>query len=981
MEDKHFVVGIGASAGGLDAISQLFDNMPNDTGFVFVIVQHLSPDYKSLMPELLAKHTRMKIYTAEDNQTVESNCIYLNPKSNNLLIRGDKLFLADKSLRPNLNLPIDIFFHTLGEEHKDRAIGVILSGTGSDGSRGIRTIKEAGGTVYVQEPESAQFDGMPNSSINTNLVDYILTPDQIAKVLVKTEMNRIKLSSEDDELFKSNEIAFYKIIDEIHRSYGIDFKRYKRNTLLRRLEKRMNINNLERLYDYYDYAVKHDLELEKLKQDFLVGVTSFFRDSEVFDLIKKDIIPAICRKKLRDKEEEIRVWVAGCSTGEEVFSLAMLLDDHIKTKKLKLGFKIFATDVDEIALEKASSAIFSANSVKDIPDEYVDTYFVKLSNEQFSVTKYLREKVVFSQHNLLKDPPFIRMDLISCRNMLIYFENAAQKKVLMNFQFSLNVKGYMILGTSESLGSQSDHFKTIDSKWKIYQNTFETKRLPMQDMDTNYSPYLRNRDARALLPNNVALQHGENSEHTFYKYISQEFGPVLVFIDSQFNILFINGDISGRLFIKSGVFENNLLKMLNTSMVPAVRSGIRTVIKEGKEVVIKDVRNMIGDHEYCFDLSFRKLSGNDSMQFGGKGMEPVFIICFSEDREIDEQTAVVLEHAGTDALSKQHIEMMEAELNKTRIELKTVVEELETSNEELQASNEELMASNEELQSTNEELQSVNEELYTVNAELQEKNKELSLLNNDVNNLLNSTDIGTLFLDVDLRIRKFTPALTKHFNLQEGDLGRSISSFASTFREEDRKSIVTDCKSSLEKLTAVESEVWDEAGSCYLRKISPFITSEKKIEGVVVSFVDISNNKRAEEQISRSEKKYRELFDNQLSLIAVYQVIYDQDGKAVDLAYVDCNDKFAEFLELPKSELMAKNVTELRPNFMEEQKELFESYVRVVETGQSERFENYFDCLDLWSDVKVFSYEKGFGVTIADDITQRKKAEERLRKN
>ncbi len=981
MENKDlYVVGIGASAGGLYAIQQLFDHLPSNTGFTFVIVQHLSPDYKSLMPELLAKHTSMKIYTAEDNQTIEPNCIYLNPKSNNLLIKGQKLFLADKSIKPNLNLPIDIFFHTLGNEFKDRAVGIVLSGTGSDGSRGIKTIKEAGGTLYVQDPDTAQFDGMPNSSIYTNLVDYILPPAEIAKTLIKTESNRILLSSNENEVLKSNEVVFYKILDEIHRTFGIDFKQYKKNTLLRRLEKRMNINNHEKLYDYYVYAKNHKKELEHLKQDFLIGVTSFFRDIEAFDIMKNEVIPDICNKKANN-ETPIRIWVAGCSTGEEVFTLAILFDDYIKMKRLNVDFKIFATDIDEIALEKASIGQFSRNDVSEILKEYIDNYFVKAPNNKLAVIKRIREKIVFSQHNLLKDPPFIRMDLISCRNMLIYFENKAQKKVLMNFQFSLNLNGFMLLGSSESLGSQSKFFKTINAKWKIYQNIIETKRLPMQDVDNNYPIFLKNKNLQTSVINKIDFRLKDTPESIFYKYIGQEFSPAMIFIDNQFNILFVNGDITSRLSIKGGIFENNLLKMVNIDMVPIIRSGIKKAEKEHRDIIIKNVKNKIGDKEYCFDLGFRKLNSGGNVFNETNNFNEVFIVYFSEDKVIDEDKSLVLEQSTNNEISKQHIEIMETELKETKTELQNVVEELETSNEELQSSNEELMASNEELQSTNEELQSVNEELYTVNAELQEKNKELSLLNNDINNLLNSTDIGTLFLDIDLRIRKFTPALKKHFNLQPEDIGRTISSFASSFNEKDRKSIITDCKTTLEHLISIEAEVWDESGKCYLRKTLPFITDDKKIEGVIVAFVDISKNKESEKQLIQSEKRYRHLFNHQINSIAVYKVIYDNSGNAIDLCYIDANDNYAQLIHRPKGDFIGKHISAIKPNIIKKHKELFDLYVRVAETGHSERREYFFNDEEIYHDIQAFSYEKGIGVTITEDITKRKVIENKLKQN
>ncbi len=978
MENKDlYVVGIGASAGGLDAIQQLFGNLLNDTGMTFVIIQHLSPDYKSLMPELLAKHTRMKIYTAENNQIIKPNCIYLNPKSKNLLINGNKLFLADKSPRPNLNLPIDIFFHTLGEAHKDKSIGVILSGTGSDGSRGIKTIKEAGGTIIVQDPESAQFDGMPNSAINTDLVDYILIPSRIAETIIKTRSNRIQLSPEEEKV-KANDIIFSKILDEIHRISNLDFKQYKKNTLLRRLEKRMNINNIEKLYDYYTYAKSNKKELESLKRDFLIGVTSFFRDEEAFEIIKDVVIPEICNKK-RKNGESVRVWVAGCSTGEEVFTLAILFDDYIKMRRLNLDFKVFATDVDEVALEKAGLAKFTHNNVNGVLKQYIDTYFVKRST--LNVIKRIRERIVFSQHNLLKDPPFIKMDLISCRNMLIYLENKAQRKVLMNFQFSLNANGYLLLGSSESLGQQARFFKIINSKWKIYQNISEAKRLPLQDSIPLHPEYLRAINPKTNKVEKLKYRPKENPENIFYRYIGQEFGPAMVFVDADFNILFVNGDITSRLSVKGGIFERNLLKFVNMDMVPLIRNGIRKAEKENKDIIIKDVKNKVGDNEFWFDLGFRKIQNIGNVATDLHEENKVFVVYFSKDKILDEKNIEILEQRGTRDLRQQQSEIMETELKETRAELQNVVEELETSNEELQSSNEELMASNEELQSTNEELQSVNEELYTVNAELQEKNKELFSLNNDINNLLNSTEIGTLFLDVDLRIRKFTPALKKHFNLQEEDIGRTISSFASSFNGDDRKSIITDCEFTLEKFTSIEAEVWDEFGNCYLRKTSPFITTEKKIEGVVISFVDISRNKKVEEELIQSEKRYRKLFNNHLHSIAVYEVVYNEDGDAADLRYIDGNDKLEEAMHTSRKDFIGKTVSKIIPGFTEKYKELFDRYVRVAETGKGEQFEFYYEYFNAYYDIKIFSYKRGVVATIKEDITKKRKLGHKLKEN
>ena len=777
---EFIVVGIGASAGGLEAIQHLFDNVPNDTGMAFIIIQHLSPDFKSLMPELLAKHTKMQIFTAEDKQTIQPNCVYLNQRNKNLHIKGRELYLLDKGPKHNLNLPIDIFFHTLGEEYKEKSVGVILSGTGSDGSRGIKTIKEGGGNVIVQDPITAQFDGMPNSSIATNLVDYILPPEKIIEALFKYPNKRLEIT-EDGQDKKSNDVIFYHILEEVQKISGIDFRLYKRNTLVRRLEKRMNINNIEELYDYLTYLKSNHKEKETLKQDFLIGVTSFFRDTEAFESLKNNVIPEICKHK--KDNDPIRIWTPGCSTGEETYSIAILLDEHIRANKYNFDFKIFATDVDSIAINKAGTGNFQINIGNEVEKKYLERYFFK-AGEKMQIIKRIREKIVFSNHNILKDPPFIRMDLITCRNMLIYFDNKAQARIMHHFQFALNKFGYLFLGNSESLGVVSKLFKTIDAKWKIYQNISDTKHIQTSSNPENKITTFTYKPTNQTIPQ-PEFRFKENPETVFHKYLSKKHSPASIFIDADYNLLFIKGDAGKRLSHSEGMFQNNLLKMVNPEVASIIRNSIRRLEREKKDIYVQNIVNKNEDQLYTFDLSFHKPTSLDNLH-------GIYLIQFSEEKSIEKESPIIVQNLPIDEISKQRFDDLENELKSTKMELQNVVEELETSNEELQSSNEELMASNEELQSTNEELQSVNEELYTVNSELQQKNNELQTVNDDTSNLLDSTKIGTLFLNSDLRIRKFTPALQKHFNLKEEDIGRPISSFAGNFSDTIRMSLIED---------------------------------------------------------------------------------------------------------------------------------------------------------------------------------------------
>ena len=838
-----YVVGIGASAGGLEAVQQLFDNLPADPGVAFVIIQHLSPDFRSLMPELLSKHTRMKIFTADDGLEIEPNCIYLNQRNKNLGLKGNKLVLLDKAPKDHLNLPIDVFFHSLGESFREKSIGVILSGTGSDGSRGIKTIKEAGGTILVQEPGSAQFNGMPNAAILTNLVDFILPPQNISKKLVQFTNNRFIL--EDTGVEKStHEKLFQAILEEVHRNSGVNFQKYKYNTLLRRIEKRMSLHNVETLEDYHALVAASSKERDALNQEFLIGVTCFFRDAEAFSTFRKNVIPVLFESK--EPNHKLRVWIPGCSTGEEVYSIAMLLEDYIQNNKTSVDYKIFATDVDKKALSLASQGNYPVNNYAEIDAEYFRQYFIK-TGDQIQIIKKIREKIIFSHHDVTQNPPFINMDLISCRNMLIYLKQTTQLSILRNFQYALNMNGFLFLGSSESLGTVATGFKTIDAKWKIFQNKKETTRNLVNNISGVPSLYKQ----IEILKHNYIPQEtkmtGQNfNEMFYYKLLTRKHAPVSVFIDKKYNVQFISGDFKTWFNQRDGLFSNNLMNMVSSELATVIKNGIRRLNEKNAPVVIKNFTTRSDDEITSTDLTFENISGLHSD-------ENMYLIQFIKGKQEDYPEQVVLSSGDISNISKQRIEDLEYELKETKAKLQIAVEELEASNEELQSSNEELMSSNEELQSSNEELQSVNEELHTVNSEFQEKNRELENLNNDIINLLNSTDIGTLFLDTNLNIRKFTPAIKRIFNLEDSDIGRSISSFASEFDDETRKSIITHSKTSLEKLQTLEKEIQDNQGNWYLKRISPFVTAEKKIEGVVVTFVDIGSLKKARHQLNESE--------------------------------------------------------------------------------------------------------------------------------
>ncbi|MCR9152499.1 MAG: PAS domain-containing protein [Bacteroidetes bacterium] len=831
-----YVVGIGASAGGLDAIQKLFARMPIDTGLSFVIIQHLAPDFESLMPDLLARHTKIPIVKAGDKQLIKPNTIYLNDGKKNLHIKGDRLFSMAKGPKGYLNLPIDIFFQTLGEEHGERSVGIILSGTGSDGSRGIKTIKEKGGLVLVQDPGEAQFNGMPGSAIATSITDFVLPIIKIAELISKFP-NRTRISSLTDDKNLNEEAIFQKILSLVQGESGINFKLYKPNTLLRRLEKRMGLIGVSSLQAYKEYLDANHSERIALGQDFLIGVTSFFRDTPAFQLFNDWILPEIVQRKQED--EEVRIWIPGCSTGQEVYTMAILFDEYIHQTNTRVNYKIFATDVDGEAITTASKGVYHANIINEVEETYLDRYFVG-EGADYRVVKRIRDRIVFSKHDIINDPPFIRLDLISCRNLLIYFDTQAQSKVLRNFQFSLNPKGILFLGSSESLGPVQGGFKVIDEKWRLFQKVGE----PNPNLER--SEYEFSNRKRSVEPAIALREPGMRKPTTgaadlFYRYLGKRFSPASLFVDENFNILFLVGNVGARLKHQEGVFQDNLLKMLSPRLAAQVRKGVEVLKGEPKtqEIRINDVLDP-EEESAEFDLVFHRPIENQ--------LKGAYLIHFSENRPFSNKVKV-LEPVQSSDSQEERINYLQDRLRIAEEELQRTIEELETTNEELQSSNEELMASNEELQSTNEELQSVNEEIYTVNAELQDSNHRLKLINDDLANLLNSTNIATLFLDSELNIRNFTPELKRHFKLGDTDIGRPISSFASSFSEDDRLSIINDSKLVLKDLKETEREIVDENGKTFLKRIVPFITNDNIVEGLVINFIDVDQLKLKEESL------------------------------------------------------------------------------------------------------------------------------------
>jgi len=813
------VVGIGASAGGLEALQDFFKSMPIDNGLAFVVIQHLSPDYRSMMDELLARQTKMKIFVIDDGMQLEPNCIYLIPPRKNLSIFHNQLFLEDYSLKKGLNLPIDIFFRSLANEKGKNGIGIILSGTGSDGALGTRAIKETGGMIMVQDEATAKFDGMPRSSISTGVVDFILPPDKMPEVLLDYVKHPFIQKSTATENILSRDLDSLTKITMILRDFcGIDFSYYKSNTIVRRLERRVSINRCNSIEEYLIVLSESDKEKDTLYRDLLIGVTRFFRDQEAFNFITERVIPTFftCQSKV------VRIWSAGCSTGEEVYSLAILIAEHIETLKYEVEVKIFATDIDRQSLAIAGQGFYPDNIMVDVDAMLLNKYFNR-AEAGYQVKEVIRRMVVFATHNLLKDPPFSKLDLIVCRNLFIYLKQEVQFRILSMFYNSLNANSYLFMGSSESVGELTDAFHAVDSKNKIYQQKpgFKT------DISKELGLVL-NSSKKHIDPNNYINQYLPSAKtERLLEKILPVYMPPSIIIDINDNIVQIIGDVNKFTTINQGRFSQNIYAILPDSLGKYVSSFVRRLRKQNQSlrsegfITIKELDSnqvRIEGHVVETDKNFYNL-----------------IVFEFKDKDAETQNnynAVQI----TDDFSER-ITGLERELQLNKEALQVTIEELETSNEELQSSNEELIASNEELQSTNEELQSVNEELYTVNSEFQLKIEEQERLNNDMNNLLNNTEIGAIYLDRNLCIRKITPAVSRITNIISGDIGRPISHI-SNFNY--NQPIMENVLKVTENLQPIESEFVDQGGNCFLVRIRPYRVDSNAVDGILITFVNIN---------------------------------------------------------------------------------------------------------------------------------------------
>ena len=838
------IVCLGASAGGLRALEAFFHAMPANSGCGFVVVQHLSPDFKSLMDDLLSRQTTMPVVPIEDGMLLGAGRVHLIPPKKLVTIKDGAFILTDRDTDRGGPLPIDVFLRSLAAEAGPRAICAILSGTGSDGAAGVRAIHEAGGLVIVQNPESAEFDGMPKSALATGLADYVLPPERMPEAVAAflgdpaARPHLAPARPQDDEAAE-----FADIFRRLRDAFGLDFAHYKLATVERRIHRRMTLTGLDTVPAYVGHLSLQSAELDALYHDLLIGVTEFFRDPQVFETLAEQVYRPLLVARPRD---ELRVWIAGCATGEEAYSHAILLDELARETSYSGRVSIFATDVHRTSIETAANGLYPRAHLARLSPERISRYFKDEKNELMRIVPEIRQRIVFAPHNLLSDAPFTKLDAISCRNLLIYLTPEAQERVISTFHYALLRHGGLLLGPSESLGRFEPEFETLDTKAKIFRKLGES-RLPLELRPAGIAPRARRPAPSAALatPPPPALP---KILVQAYDQLLSEYAPPGLIVDETADILHFVGDGARHLSAQSGRASNRLLDRCEGDLRLALSTLMPKVVRSRQAARAHDVRVPSGSGGgTLLDVTVKPLCDDRPGQI-------LLHIIFAEARRAS--AVHPADDLGTDAATLSFVSSeaqsgriadLEIELQNARENLQNVVEELQTANEELQASNEELLASNEELQSTNEELHSVNEELYTVNAEFDRKNTELKLLNADLDNLFNATRDAALFLDRSLRIRKFNTNIGRFFHLMPQDIGRPIAHIA--YELDGQGDMLGELEVVLETGRMIENEVRTRDGHWLLKRIHPFLSARRAIEGVVLTFTEIDHQKEMQDKL------------------------------------------------------------------------------------------------------------------------------------
>lgn len=872
------VVGIGASAGGLEAVTALLKHIPINTGMAFVLVQHLAPSHESMLTELLARETTMRVLEITDGMVIQPNQFYVIPPNTNLGLLHGTLHLMPRDNVKGQHLPIDFFLRSLAKEQSSRAIGVILSGSASDGVLGLMEIKAEGGITFAQD-ETATHSSMPHSAIAAGCVDFVLPPHKIAHELVRIAQHPYLTieKSKQEEALPGEEDNLRKIFLLLRQNSGNDFTYYKQSTILRRIKRRILLHKLERLEDYVRYLQANPKEVEALFRDLLINVTSFFRDPDVFDGLKKIVFPSI----VKDRQEglPIRIWVAGCSTGEEVYSIAITLFEYLGDMAANTSIQFFATDLDELAVEKARTGIYPTSISEVVSTKRLQRFFSKVE-EGYQISKHIRDVCIFAQQNVFKDPPFSKLDLISCRNLLIYLSPVLQKKIMPIFNYALNNKGYLLLGTSETIGRHADLFRLADKKIKLYE-----KKSVAGMLHFNLADFAKNNTGE--LPRYVSA--GEPStnwtnldiQREADRIVLKKFAPCGVVINEELEVLQFRGHTGLFLEPAAGEASLNILKMARNGLQVDLRNIIHQAIDKNISV-IKDDLQLRTDNE------IRNVTIQVDPILGPENQSRFFLVLFQAKQKIVKPIKKKKLKTDSVAVTEDELEIkrLQQEINATQEYMHTVIEQQEVANEELTSANEEIQASNEELQSTNEELetakeelQSTNEELATVNDELASRNDELEQLSNDLSNLITGLSIPIVMVNDDLRIRRFSLAAEKLLNLIPTDQGRPIAHIKANIIVPELEKILLRV---IERIKNEKIEVQDTQGYWYRVEVRPYKTLDNKISGALIAFIDINAIKQSLDDAEQA-RHYAEAI---VTTISYPLLVLDKDLRVVSASKI-----------------------------------------------------------------------------------------------
>jgi len=850
------IVGLGASAGGLEALEQFLGHVPKGCGLSLVVVQHLDPTHKGILVELLQRNTTMPVVQIKDRMKIEPNHVYVIPPNKDLSILHGVLHLLEPAAPRGLRLPIDFFFRSLADDQRERSIGVILSGMGSDGTLGLRAIKEKAGAVFVQTPASAKFDSMPRMAIDAGLADVIAPAEELACKIIDYLQHVPLLVRPDQDFAEKDQSALEKVVILLRAQTGHDFSLYKKTTIYRRIERRMGLHQITKIADYVRYLRENSQESDLLFKELLIGVTNFFRDPAVWEELKDKIIPEFLAT--RPQGGVLRAWVAGCSTGEEAYSLAMVFKEALERVKPVKNFslQIFATDLDKDAIDKARAGVYPANISADVSEERLRQFFVKDEHDGYSVKKEIREMVIFAPQNLVMHPPFTKLDFVTCRNLLIYLDAELQKKIIPLFHYSLNPGGILLLGSAETIGTATDLFTPLAGKSRLYRRLDTSRQANLVEFP---SAFTRTRlDAVAGSSTQAAASPAPNLQSLADQLLLQRYSPAAVLVTNEGDILYVSGKTGKYLEPAAGKANWNLFAMSREGLGNALSEAFHKAVRQKVVVTLKNVKVGINGGTQIVDITVQPVTSPETLR--GTVMVVFTDIAKESVAKAPGSSEQATIHNARLVSMAQELQRAHEDLQATRDEMQTSQEELKSTNEELQSMNEELQSTNEELTTSKEEMQSMNEELQTVNHELQAKMDELSRTSNDMKNLLESTDIATLFLDDALLVRRFTTPTASIIKLIPGDVGRPITDIVTTL---DYPGLAEDAQKVLKTLAFVEKQVAARDKRWFTVRIMPYRTHENRIDGVVVTFSDITKAKNLEVALRKAQSDLEKRFTHQ----------------------------------------------------------------------------------------------------------------------